>query len=224
MTWLRNEDAALKLKFNGLTVADENAPPLGRPVAVRFRLPETELADASYPMIVIDPSVQSRAPDREHRGSTYLGYVPEAVGTATVPSISHETGLAITWDPDESDLSDSPIHVADFPVPYNLDYQVTVYARKQNHITELIQKLAEIERIPARFGYVEIPQDGTIRTMDLLGGPAILPVKDRDSKRLFTAVYSIRVVSELNLYGYTIDSDFVDSVDVVTYSVQDSTY
>lgn len=224
MTWLRNEDAALKQKFNGLTVTDENAPPLGRPVAVRFRLPETELADLDFPIIIIDPEAPSRAPDREHRGSTHLSYIPEEIGTQTVPTWDHATGATYDWDPTDSDLSDSPIWVQDFPLPYNFDYQVTVYTRKQNHMTELVAKLAAIDRIPARFGYLEVPEDDTVRTMDLLGGPEIAATKDGNGKRLFAAVYSIRVVSELNLYGYTVEGDPVQTVDVVTNVNTDSTY
>lgn len=223
MTWLRNEDAALKQKFNGLTVFDENAPPSGRPVAVRFRLAETELADFEFPLIVIDPPALQRAPDREHRGPTRLPYIPEDLNAQTVPSVDSETGDVIAWDPLESEVYDSPIKVDDFPVPFNLDYQVTVYTRKHNHLMELVRKLAVIDRIPTRFGFLEIPQDNTVRSLELMGGPELVPAKDSDGKRLFSAVYAVRVATEQNLYGYTVGTDFVQEVDLTLERIPEST-
>jgi hypothetical protein len=225
MTWILNEDAAIKQKFNGLTVTgDGNAPPLGHDVAVRFRLPETELADATFPMVVIEHAGISKADDREHRGHTNLTYVPEGVDDQGIIVKDPETGLDVVWGVEGGtfDPNLSPFKVDDYPIPYNIDYQVTVYARLQNHLTELIAKLAVIDRIPARFGYVEIPQDGTVRTLDLLGGPMVEPDRDSDGKRVFRAVYSIRVVSELNLYEVRRFQTYVQSVDLQVNRIADT--
>lgn len=215
MPWLLNEDAAIKSKFSGLTVSGGNAPPLGQPVAVRFRLPQSEMANATFPMVVIDHATISKADDREHRGPTALSYVPEGTTPGPIVVRDRATGQNVTWDTSaDFDPNLSPFRVTDYPIPYNLDYQVTVYTRTQNHLMSLITSLAAIDRIPPRFGYLEIPEDGTVRTLDLLGGPEIEPSNDQDSKRIFRAVYSIRVVSELNLYEVQNGTPVVETVDV----------
>lgn len=221
MTWLLNEDAALKEKFIGLTVTDGTAPPSGRPVAVRFRLPETELADATFPMIVLDHAAISKADDREHRGMTTLPYIPEGNVEQSYQVYDDDWNL-VTWDPQVGpSVNLSPIRVPDYPIPYNIDYDVTVYARKQNHITQLVAALTDIERIPSRFGYVQVGADGTTRTLDLLGGPEIVAEKDRDGKRIFRAVYSVRVVSELNLYGYSVANNWAQDVEITLERLSD---
>lgn len=185
--WLLNEDAALKYKLQGLQVVDANAPK-GRTVPVRFRLPEVEVADLTFPIIVIDHDGWYEAPEREHRGFVKLPYAPE--------------GFAPWWDdtgPTTTifDPNDSP-YWSFFPLPYNLDYTVTVYARIQHeHTMPLIAQLAAYNRLNAKFGFLDVPQDGTKRTMQLLGGPSNLMEYDNNGKRLFKTVYKVRVFSEL---------------------------
>src|ERR1700729_4089841 len=77
--WVYNEDAALKLKLQGLTVADANNP--ARPVPVRFRLPEDELATLTYPIFIIEHLPMSFAPERAHRNLLKLGYAPAGFPT-----------------------------------------------------------------------------------------------------------------------------------------------
>lgn len=219
MAWLLNEEDAVKRKFAGLTVTDENAPSSGSlPVAVRFRLPETELANVEFPMIVIDGPAMSKADDREHRGTVRLGYAPE--GQPTSVMVPDGKGGMVVWDtqsPDGFDVTLSP-YQTEVPIPYNFDYEITVYTRMQSHLSSLMMQLARIDRIPARFGFLEIPQDGTVRTLDLIGGPVIQRDRDENDKRLFRAVYSIRVVSELDPYQAALIENYVD-VDGVDLSV-----
>lgn len=214
MPWIRNEDAAIKRKFLGLKV-DDGTSGAGRDVVVRFRLPETELADATFPMIIINPASQSRATDREHRGPTTLPYFPEPVPTADADIIDPVTGLVTNWDPTE-DVNKSPFRVEDYPIPYNFDYPVTVYARKQDHAVQLMSDLAQIDRIPERFGYLEVPEDGTVRTLELLGGPDVQPDKDGDGKRIFRVQYIVRIVSELSTYEYhqNLPGEAIQTVDI----------
>jgi len=222
MPWLLNEDAALKDKFNGITVVDETAPPLGRPVAVRFRLPETELADATFPMIILDHGGISKADDREHRGITTLPYIPEGE-TETSFTVYDEDGNQVVWDPQaDANVNLSPLRVPDHPIPVNIDYSITVYARKQTHLMQVIGTLAMIDRVPERFGYVQVEADGTTRTLDLLAGPEIVAEKDRDGKRIFRAVYSVRVVSELDLYGYLAATHWAQSVEITVEDASES--
>ena len=184
MPWLRNEDSSLKLKLQGLTVTDGNSPAGGRTVPVRYRLPQDELADLSYPIIIIEHAGLYPAPEREHRGRIQLPYAPEGY---------------LPWysGPGNAEVADSPYY-AYFPMPYNFDYIITLYARfMAQHVQPLAATLATEPYLPAKFGYLTIPQDGTVRSMFLQGGPEFGYGKDEDGKRMFSVTYRIRVFSEL---------------------------
>jgi hypothetical protein len=180
MTWLLNEDAAIKLKLQGLVVSDTNGGSV-RPVAVRYRLPEDEFATVTFPMIIIDRQHILKDSEREHRGSTRLLYTPESEGG---------------WNPLCEDWNTSPYKV-DFPIPYNIYYRITVFSRKEQHNISLVVLLAQQERLPARFGYLEIPEDGTVRSLFLEGGPEFDNAKDADGKRVFRTHYLVRVATEM---------------------------
>lgn len=181
MPYLLNEDAAVKAKLKGLTVADANAPVGGRPVTVRFRLPEDEMADQTFPFVAITRTNIAPATEREHRGKVALMYTPESVAD---------------WNPDVETYDTSP-YVVDFPIPVDIHYQITVRARKEQHIISLAAQLAQQDRLPYRFGFLEVPQDGTVRSLFVDGGPDFTPARDGDSKRLFQANYLIRIPTEL---------------------------
>ena len=251
MPWLLNEDAAMKAKLQGLSVSDVNAAPQGRAVPVKFNLPEDELSDTAFPMIVIDPPSISKASDREHRGPVTLPYMPEGTenwqplfGDAkygdgafgggawvAVPGlyddsdivdggipIDHDDvpGFYEQWDVStDFDPSLSPFRSDDYPIPYNLDYAVTVYTRKQTHIQQLVNSLAVIDRLPFRFGYLEIPQDGTVRTLEVINSVAIDTFRDSDGKRSFRADYAVRVATELTPYAVTqLANTYVTEIDI----------
>lgn len=185
MPWIFNEDEALKKKLQGLRVSATNAAQ-GQPVRAYFRLPETELSDLAYPCLIIEHASILKDSSREHRGRIRLPYAPE--------------GSALWDDPNLAsgslDPSLSP-YISDFPIPYNIDYIVTLQSRKAQHHFALVGALAAIDRLPARFGYLEIPQDGTVRNLEIIGGPDLTSDKDDDGKRLFTATYRVRVSTEL---------------------------
>jgi hypothetical protein len=187
MPWLLNEDAALKFKLQGLVVFDASAQG-GRSVPVRYRMPETELADMSYPIIIIEHDGWFPAPEREHRGYTKLPYAPEGLAPWW-----NDTGPATTiYDP-----NDSP-YWSFIPIPFNLDYTIKVLARFQtDHMMPIIAQLAAYDRLHPKFGFLDVPQDGTKRTLQLLGGPAPVDMYDSNGKRVFQTVYKIRVFSEL---------------------------
>lgn len=181
MPFLLNEDKALKLKFQGLLVHDATSGS-GRKVTVRYRNPEYELADAVYPLILISHSRISRAVEREHRGQVQLHYAPEGFEP---------------WA-DMSDPTQSP-YSAQMPIPLDVDYQVDAYARKETHIIEMTGALSGFSFLPPRFGFLPVPEDGTVRRLDLLGGPEYSESKDEQGKRLFIATWLIRISSELFL-------------------------
>jgi hypothetical protein len=182
LPWLLNEDAAIKAHLGGLTVEDV-AQPGGRPVVVRFRLPETELANMSFPLIVIEHNGIEKDSERESRGYTYLPYRPEGFAP-------------VALSPDQYALSDVALK-SEMPIPYNIDYLITVYSRKALHGMSLISALAQWDRLPARNGFLPVGQDGTVRRLDLLGTIGMEAAKDDDGKRIFRSIYAVRVSTEL---------------------------
>lgn len=191
MPWILNEDAALKAKLGGLTVTEEDsADPV--PVGVRFTVPEDEYADLTFPLITLTHAQIVRDPDRESRGYTALASLPEGLDYAQGP------------------------YYADFPVPYNIDYQVILYTRLIQHRTLLLALLAGFDYLPERFGYLQVPQDQTVRRLDLLGGPELNSGRDSNDKRIFTATWRVRVSTELYLLGAPVTYPEVQTVVLTT--------
>lgn len=128
------------------------------------------------------------APEREHRGFDLIPYAPEGEATWW-----NDTGEATTtFDP-----TDSPYHDY-FPIPYNFDYQVTVYSRfMHEHTMPIVSTLANYDRLHPKFAFLDIPQDGTKRTLQVIGGPDLQTGKDSNGKRIFWVDYIVRVFSEL---------------------------
>lgn len=172
MPWIINEDAAIKAKLQDIVVTDENAPAAGLPVDVRFRLPENEVADATFPLIVVERTRADRDAAREHRGTVVLGYTPEGYDAAA-------SYLAVD------------------PIPYTIEYQVTVYARKQRHAMNIAATLATTDYLHPRWAYLEVPEDGTIRRLEVAGGPEFTAGRDAHGKRLWQVDYLVQVSSEL---------------------------
>lgn len=182
MPFLENEDRALKLKLQGLCVHDATSG-VGRPVTVRFKNPEYELADSTFPLVLLSHTSISKDEERENRGFISVHYAPEGYPR---------------W-PDIMNPADSP-YWSEVPIPLNIDYQVDVFTRKQTHSIELTAELMQFDFLPPRFGYLDVPQDGTVRRLDLLGGPDYYESKDDQGKRIFSMSWSIRVSSEIFLY------------------------
>ena len=209
MPWLLNEDGALKLKLQGLRVFDANSPVSGRPVPVRFRLPESEVADLTFPIVIITHQGWYPAPERMHDGFTTLPYAPE--------------GFAPWWKDTGPDTTTfDPLagpYYSYFPIPYNFDYQVTVYSRfMHEHTIPLVSALAQYERLHPKYGFLDIPQDGTKRTMQLIGGPDLRSGTDNNGKRIFWVDYKVRVFSELLPTIYTYPPVKEINVDLSEYS------
>lgn len=198
MPWMLNEAESLKSKLSGITTP---APTQGETadVEVWFRNPENELRDMTFPSVVLEFASVTKADDREHRGSTYLPYTPEPY---TSPSPTTNAGGQVQeWDTTtDFDPTFSPFLVQDYPIPYNIDFVATAYARFEYQLLALVDTLSSLEYLPSRFGYLEVAADDTVRTLDVIGGPEIISNRDREGRRLFQAVYRVRVCSELNLY------------------------
>lgn len=175
-----NEDRAMKEKLQGLLVTDVNAPTTGRPVEVLWLNGDIEMNNLTYPSIVLCNVGIERAVEREQRGWVQLPYTPEGFKP---------------WD-NITDVTESP-YWSQAPIPYNVNYQIEVLARTDVHATYLRAILAGPDYLPSRFGYLEIPEDGTVRRMDLSAGPTEVDTRDSDGKRLFHAAYAVSVSTEL---------------------------
>lgn len=168
MPFILNEDAALKALLQDITVADSGNA--NRPVGVYYGQPNKEIRQQVYPYITIELVGIKEDTSRAHRGYVPLTYTPEGVD----PEVNHNVN---------------------FPIPIDLIYQVTTWARQPRHDRQIIAKLFGPHRLPFRFGQLYIPEDGTNRRLDMLG----FTKKDttEGGKPLFSNVYNIRVSSEL---------------------------
>ena len=189
-----NEDNALKTLLSGLTVSD--AGNAARPVGVWFGQPDAQIRQQSYPYITIDLIGISEAQERVHAGLVELNYVPEGV------------------DPDKD-------YIVQYPIPVDLMYQVTTYARQPRHDRQIMAQLFGPTRLPLRFGMIAIPEDGTARRLDMLR------FSKRDTteqdKRLFCNVYTIQISSEF-FRDTLIDMYKVLYPPLITLSSQDSIF
>lgn len=200
MPFLLAEDTALKAKLQGLVVHDATSGSADRKVLVRYANPEYELADATFPLVLISHTRIAKDEDREHRGMVTVGYAPEGYEP---------------WD-DLMDPNKSPYR-AEVPIPLNIDYQIDAFARKELHLIEMVGQISRFHFLPARLGYLAVEADNTVRRLDLLGGPDFTESKDQQGKRLFAATWAIRISSEIflsDLYTATpaqrVLIDFVD--------------
>lgn len=196
MPFILNEDAALKDKVKGIKVTDDNAPEGGRNVAVWFRMPEGELRDQKYPFITLDLINVEEDTSRAHRGIIAMRYLPEGV-TAT----------------------DDETVKTEFPIPYNLDYQITTHTRYAQHDRQIMAELLKQDRLPHRFGFLHVPQDDTVRRLDLLSVRPADTMMDTEAgkKRLFRKIFTVRVSAEL------LPSTVAKVIDTETVTILDAT-
>ena len=201
MTFLLNEDEALRNLLKGLTVTDQKAASsqeTTRAVGVWFGQPDQEITEQKYPYITIDMIDVAEDYSRAHRGRVKPAYLPnptwmvtpvQAVqGTQTVQAVQGVQGVAYgadhNWD-------------INFPIPVNIDYQVTTYARQPRHDRQLLAQLM-YNKLPLRFGTLDTGDNtvyGTVRRLD------VLDISKRDvteqGKRLFVNAFTVRISSEI---------------------------
>jgi len=174
MPFIINEDSALKTLLQGVTVSD--AGNATRPVPVYYGQPDKEIRAQTYPYITLDLVGLKEDAERAHRGYVAMTYAPEG---STLQASS----------------SGVPLNTTQFPIPVDLFYQIVTYARQPRHDRQLVAALLSPARLPLRFGQLRIPEDNTIRRLDMLG------FSKRDTtesgKRLFSNVYNIRISAEL---------------------------
>lgn len=198
MTFLLSEDEALKNLLKGITVTDQKASgtqQTTRNVDVRFGQPDQEISDQKYPYIIIDMIDVAEDVQRAMRGMVKPVYLDDP---ALMPPVT-EGDDPVAYDPETNDWM---IH---WPIPVNIDYQITTYSRQPRHDREILAQIL-YNKIPMRFAVLE-PADGnsdgvgTVRRLDLLD------IAKRDvteqGKRLFVNVFTVRVSSEISEFNYT---------------------
>ncbi len=213
MVWILSEADAFKKKFAGMVVHDSTAPEGGRTVDVKYRTPQEELSNTEYPSVILDIESVLKDPTREHRGYIQLGYIPENVYDPDVPLLTRDraTGEMVPYDPDTMPTTSSPIFV-DAPIPYNINFSVTVYTRNRTHLYEIASELVKVGRIPDRFGFLQVPERGTVQSLFLTGGPEFSNGKDENDKVFHTAYYEVQVATELLAYEVSLAKNYVSEV------------
>jgi hypothetical protein len=196
------EDAALKHRLEHLYVTDDHTgswTPSATDTDVRvpkvfFRWPEGE-TEKLYPFLTIDLLDISYAPERQESERTYYF----ATGANLSPTIDYYPS-----EFDKSDLTNqlaaagSEFLSTDQIVPVDLIYQVSTNCRSQRHDRQLTMLM--MRRVfPLRRGFIEIPEDGTIRRCELLDWQQV-NVLDKEvgyKKRIFRTVYTVKINAEI---------------------------
>jgi hypothetical protein len=173
LTFILAEDTALKSLLQGISVVDEKS--ISRPVKVWFGFPDVEVRAQDYPYMTIELLDVSPSNERQHSGFLYDNDFRGTI--APVEGISYEY---------------------EYPVAYDLIYQVTSYARHPRHDRAIIYQFLN-EKVPHKFGQIAIPNelgtetsyrhiflDGFIKR-DLI----------EEGRRLLRNVFTVRVVSEM---------------------------
>lgn len=148
-----------------------------RKVGVWFGQPDQELRDQKYPYITIDMIDIAEDFSRAMRGKVKPSYIddPGTIGTNT------------EFD---DDLHSWKI---DYPIPVNIDYQITTYSRQPRHDRQIMAQLL-YTKIPLRFAVLHT-NDNTVRRLD------VLDISKRDvsenGKRLFVNAITVRISSEI---------------------------
>jgi len=174
------EDMGLKTLLQGMTVTDLNSEPMApRPVPVWFHNPEREERRITYPNITINFMSERVAHEREHSGLIpiawrYLQNIPFSQG--------HE----------DDDLPYAP-PIIQYPIPMDFDYEVTVSARINQHISQISSALA-LGRLDPRFAVVHCP-GGTARRLEVLGTTRTNTLES--DKRIFRQIYRVRIPTEV---------------------------
>lgn len=187
--FLLAEDAAVKARFSNIAVSDDRNNQ--RPVSVFFRYPEGE-TEKHYPFITVELI------DLAHNRSLQLSETEYWYGGGNL-------GQSIDYYPSEMDAADLASQVLpgsvlrmDSFVPITLTYQISTYTRSALHDRQLTSKL--LRRVtPFRRGFIEVPEDGTIRRFDLMGWTSadLLDQEAGYRKRIFRKVYTLQMSAEL---------------------------
>ena len=185
--FILGEDLALRRLLSGVTVSDQKSisDNQQRQVGVFYGQPDQELRAQSYPYMTIDLVDIERDPMREMRGTTNADYLK----------------------PIHFGVDGATNMITDLPIPVNLIYQITTYARNPRHDRQILSTLLSTKLI--RFGVLEVFEKdvvdsvantetvtSTMRRLDLLS-VAKSDNNSEQAKRLYRNVFTVRVSSEM---------------------------
>jgi hypothetical protein len=182
------EDNALKQRLMHLSVKDDQSNE--RPLQVFYRFPEKE-TEKVYPFVTIERVGLQHATNRQESEQTYT-YAGSSSRTTLryYPSEMNEQELAT--------FAGSGRVSMEQPVPVDLMYQVTTYARNPIHDVQITALLLR-RVLPFRRGFIEVPEDGTIRRLDLLNWQQS-DIADQEAgyrKRIFRKIFTLSMSAEI---------------------------
>lgn len=177
------EDQAMKAKLSNIIVRDRDGE---RRVKTWFGFPGSEV-ERSYPYITINLIDISFAADRAHSAQLLpVDYWPSEY--STFPEYAASRGIDFNWVDDRM--------AAMWFLPYDLIYQVTTHARYTMHDRQMLMTLLRTPYLPFRFGFLDVPQDGSIRHLTLEDWTPAHRI-DEKGEREFRTVYTVRVSAEM---------------------------
>jgi hypothetical protein len=204
--FLLAEDEALKIKLQGLTLTDTKYP-AGNPVNVFYRYPDSD-KQARYPFMTIellsvDHATDLQSSDQPIKPTYWPDMTPDASTLLATPLGS---GYAMT---------------SYEYVPVWLTYQVRTFVRFAKHDRELHSKLLVTNRVPFRWGYLQVPADGTTRRLDNMGWQQAdhMETSQDGDKRVFSKIYTLRTNAELTPFAL----HSIRTVDFSTITVTSTT-
>lgn len=188
------EDLALKTLVQGMVVSDQKNA--ARPVKVWFGLPDVEIRDQDFPYATIDLLDILPGMGRQHQGVVYDS---DYQGT-----ITESEGFSYSYD---------------YPVAYDLIYQIACYSRHPRHDRSIMYQM--LNKFPLRYGKLAVPnQLGTetsYRSMFLDGFTKRDAVQgETGNRRTLVNVFTVRVISEMSPSQVLAAIPQVDTVNVNT--------
>jgi hypothetical protein len=203
------EDNALKQRLSNVFVTDDKSNE--RVLEVFYRFPERE-TEKLYPFITIERIGLQHATNRQESEQTYtylgddprstLRYYPSELNEQEIAQLAGTGRISMTQ-----------------PVPVDLMYQVTTYARNPIHDVQITALLLR-RVLPFRRGFIEVPEDGTIRRLDLLNWQQS-DIADQEAgyrKRIFRKIFTLSMSAEIA----TSDLRLVRAVDRVVGTITGS--
>ena len=167
------------------------------PIPVFFRFPDAEIVgNRSFPHIAIDLTEINFDPTRAQRG---FGYV-----------FNYDTEQA-------TPLSGFSQSAYDYPLPFNLIYQLACYSEDPRHDRQMASMLYQL--FPEGYGFLDMSNfDGTIRRADFVSAVRRDIVDGASTKRRYRNIITISVSSEF-LLGPIVELQHVAHAPVINVNI-----
>lgn len=193
--FLLAEDAAVKARFSNIAVSDDREAQ--RIAQVFFRYPEGE-KEKNYPFITIENIGLIHNTRLQHSEQKYY-YSTNASASANDPSFINYFPSEMTSSDLNDLINEGTVYLKmDSFVPVTLIYQIATYTRSAIHDRQMTAKI--LRRVaPFRRGFIDVPEDGTIRRFDLISwsNSDLLDGEAGYRKRIFRKVYTIHMSAEI---------------------------